>query len=54
MSADDFALAYGGASPTDFHLLADVVRVDDGIYEVLAQRERSVTKKEQTTEAPSC
>jgi hypothetical protein len=30
MSDADITLAYGGASPTDRHLLADVVAVDDG------------------------
>jgi hypothetical protein len=39
-----FALAHGGASPDDEHLAADIVAVDAGSLEVIAERE-SPTKE---------
>jgi hypothetical protein len=40
-----FALAHGGASPDDEHLAADIVAVDAGSLEVIAERERRRKKR---------
>jgi hypothetical protein len=40
-----FALAFGGASPNDYHLAADIVAIDGEIVEVLAERERQRKKR---------
>jgi hypothetical protein len=35
----------GNARPSDYHLAADIVAIDGGIYEVIAERERKKERK---------
>jgi hypothetical protein len=46
---DEVMICYGGAGPTDTHLLADVVAIDGEIVRLIERRERR--KKDRAKDA---